>query len=192
MPNAFSYVKISLLLFEKFPYLHGFQIGFEFGSGKVLSQENAICGNYADLVKTRQIVRCQKSWPFLSFRWHSLVLAPHQSSLRSANAECALGQPLSTQNKYSRWDMLNKSFSFSSPLFLVKVTQGTIHSGSFFHFTEWIFTVLSCWWLVNLGLENLQKDSHSFGLSIPSWSFAVASQQIWEMCTGIPGHRGCS
>lgn len=29
MPNAFDHVKISLILFEKFPCLHGFQIGFE-------------------------------------------------------------------------------------------------------------------------------------------------------------------
>lgn len=29
MPNAFNHIKISLILFEKFPHLHGFQIGFE-------------------------------------------------------------------------------------------------------------------------------------------------------------------
>lgn len=29
MPKAFNHIKISLILFEKFPYLPGFQIGFE-------------------------------------------------------------------------------------------------------------------------------------------------------------------
>lgn len=130
-----------------------------------------------------------KFWAFLSFRWHSLVLALYQSSLRSANAECALGQPLSlaviTRNKYSRLDMLNRSFS----LFFCHNFHGDPRDHSFWIFShcgKWILTVLSCRWLVNLGLQ----DCHSFGWPISSWGFAADSQQIWETCTGIPSENG--